>query len=164
MKKNYNNVLAHTSSWEDDKEIAILPSKICDSIPGHKPKLSLPWSKPEYFYGPEFYDANKEFPTAISDFDASLQLFTKDGKACAKLYIKNTFCEWEDAFYYAWVGFYKSSEDGNGDYYTYQYAVKFEKVEAKSTKDYDIYQYKSKLVIAPGVQIRFLLEKNYDKV
>ncbi|XP_058614343.1 uncharacterized protein LOC131528897 [Onychostoma macrolepis] len=164
MKKNYNNILAHTSSWEDDKEMTISPSKICKSIPGHKPELPLPWSEPEYFYGPEFYDANKEFPTAISDFDASLQLFTEDGKACAKLYIKNTFCEWEDAFYYSWVGFYKSSEDGNGDYSTYQYAVKFEKIEAKSTKDYDIYQYKSKLVIAPGVQIRFLLDKYSDKV
>ncbi|XP_016147377.1 uncharacterized protein [Sinocyclocheilus grahami] len=164
QNRNYNNVLAHTSSWEDDKEITILPSKICKSIPGHKPELPLPWSEPVYFYGSEFYDANKEFPTAISNFDASLQLFTKDGKAYAKLYIKNTFCDWEDAFYYAWVGFYKSSEDGNDDYYTYQYAVKFEKVEAKSTKDYDVYQYKSKLAIAPGVQIRLLLNKHFDKV
>lgn len=41
-------------------------------------------------------------------------------------------------------------------YDKYQYAVKFEKMkDDRGGEDYDIYQYKSNMEIATGVQIRF---------
>jgi len=48
------------------------------------------------------------------------------------------------------------------NYYTYQYAVDFEKMGDGTKKCY-VYQYKSELAIAPGVQIRFLKDEKYDK-
>ncbi|XP_072526900.1 butyrophilin subfamily 1 member A1-like [Salminus brasiliensis] len=41
--------------------------------------------------GREFDEANGALPTEIKGFDASLQLFTKDGYACARLFIRKTF-------------------------------------------------------------------------
>ncbi|KAK9980076.1 hypothetical protein ABG768_013473 [Culter alburnus] len=95
-------------------------------------------------------------------YDAGLQLFTKDGKACARLYIKKTFTDWKDTFYYSWVGFYTSSQEAHKYYSTYQYAVNFEKM-GDGTENFDVYQFKSELAIAPGVQVRFLMDKSYDK-
>ncbi|XP_065118379.1 uncharacterized protein [Paramisgurnus dabryanus] len=104
------------------------------------------------------------FTTRINGFDAGLELYTEDGYACARLYIKKTFTNWQNDFYYSWVGFYKGPEEANDKYSTHQYAVKFQKGEEDNTKDYDIYEYQSSLAIAPGVQIRFLLDKNYNYV
>lgn len=122
------------------------------------------FTNPYIWYGPEFDGANGMIPTKIKGFDASLQLYAADGKACARLYIKKTFSKWMDVLYYSWVGFYKSSRDKNDDYYTYQFADRFAKTENYITQNYDIYQYDSGLAIAPGVQIRFLLDKKYNKV
>ncbi|KAK9980075.1 hypothetical protein ABG768_013472 [Culter alburnus] len=112
----------------------------------------------------EFDGANRAIPTRIKGLDASLQLYVGHGKACARLYIEKTFSKWEDVLYYSWVGFYKSSQDENDDYYTYQYAVKFPKINNYITDNYEVYQYNSSLTIAPGVQIRFLLDKKYNNV
>uniref|UniRef100_A0A8C1Q3K8 Uncharacterized protein n=1 Tax=Cyprinus carpio TaxID=7962 RepID=A0A8C1Q3K8_CYPCA len=122
------------------------------------------FTNPYIWYGPEFDGANRVIPTRIKGFDASLQLYAEDGKACARLYIKKTFSNWKEVFYYSWVAFYKSSQDKNDEYSTYQYAGKFAKIENFITDNYDIYQYNSSLVIAPGVQIRFLLDKKYEMV
>lgn len=119
---------------------------------------------PYIWYGPEFDGANRVIPFRIKWFDAGLQLYAKDGKACARLYIKKTFSDWKDDLYYSWVGFYKSSQDKNNGYSTYQYAVNFAMIDSTSIKNYDIYQYDSSLAMAPGVQIRFLLDKNDNNV
>ncbi|KAI7809439.1 hypothetical protein IRJ41_008220 [Triplophysa rosa] len=153
LDQNDNNVLARTTPWEDNEKVMVSKSD-CSNIP--KPKISV-WSSPEFFYRPEFDDANRVIPTQIKGFDASLQLYTKDGKACAQLYMKKN---WKSDFYYSWVGFYSSSQKPNNEYETYQYATKFEKVE--DIQDYEIYKYKSSLTIAPGVQIRFLQDKKYN--
>uniref|UniRef100_A0A8C1ZQB8 Uncharacterized protein n=1 Tax=Cyprinus carpio TaxID=7962 RepID=A0A8C1ZQB8_CYPCA len=156
LDKKYDKVLAQTTPWESNEKV----TSICNK--GNlQPDPSSPWSFPEFFYEPEYYDANNVIPIKIGWYDAGLQLFTKDGKACARLYIKKTFTDWKDIFWNSWVGFYTSSQDKNSDYYKYQYAVNFEKMEG-GTKNFDIYQYKSKLTIAPGVQIRFLMDKGYD--
>uniref|UniRef100_A0A671LYM8 Uncharacterized protein n=1 Tax=Sinocyclocheilus anshuiensis TaxID=1608454 RepID=A0A671LYM8_9TELE len=134
---------------------------------GLQPRLRLYtsyFSKADIWYGPEFDGANRVIPIRIKGFDASLQLYTEDGKASARLYIKKTFSDWKKIFSHSWVGFYKSSQEKNDAYSTYQYADKFTKIKDFSTEDYDIYHYKSNLVIAPGVQLRFLLDKKYDKV
>ncbi len=138
---------------------------------GLQPRLRLypslfdfQFTNPYIWYGPEFDGANSVIPTRIKGFDASLQLYTEDGKACARLYIKKTFSNWKDVLYSSWVAFYKSSQDKNDGYSTYQYAYKFAKIENSITHNYDIYQYNSSLAIAPGVQIRFLPDKKYDKV
>ncbi|RXN05306.1 hypothetical protein ROHU_025258 [Labeo rohita] len=144
LDKKYDKVLAQTTSWEGAEAVTISPS---DCGPSFQPKIS---NVPEFFYGPEFNDVG-------------LQLYTEDGKACARLYIKKTFTDWKEIFYYSWVGFYSSSQDKDADYYTYHYVVKFEKMEVVN-EIYDIYQYKSKLDIGPGVQIRLLKDKSTDYV
>ncbi|XP_050985244.1 uncharacterized protein LOC127177174 [Labeo rohita] len=138
---------------------------------GLQPRLHLypslfdfQFTNPYIWYGPEFDGANRVIPTRIKGFDASLQLYAEDGKACARLYIKKTFSKWKNDFYHSWVGFYKSSQDKNAEYSAYQYAARFAKTENSITHSFDIYQYSSSLAIAPGVQIRFLLDKKYDKV
>uniref|UniRef100_A0A8C2GBR6 Uncharacterized protein n=1 Tax=Cyprinus carpio TaxID=7962 RepID=A0A8C2GBR6_CYPCA len=143
LDKYYDKVLAQTTPWESDEE----------ETPA--------WSFPEFFYEPDFYDANNVVPIKIDKYDAGLQLFTKEGKACARLYMKKTFKNWKETFSKSWVGFYTSSQDKNKNYDTYQYATKFEKVD--DAQNFDIYQYKTDLTIAPGVQIRFLMDSGYDK-
>ncbi|KAI7789702.1 hypothetical protein IRJ41_010968 [Triplophysa rosa] len=155
LDKNYDKVLARTTPWEDTEEVMISPSD-CDNI-DHK-SLSH-WFNPEFYYGREFYDANKVLPTKIKGFEASLQLYTKNGKTCARIYIENTFSNWKNDFSKSWVGFYSNFQNSNDDYDTYEYAVKFCKV--KGSKDYDIFEYHSSLAIAPGVQIRFLQHETY---
>ncbi len=160
LDKKYDKVLAQTTPWEGVEKFTILPSNCEEGNHGAKP--SSPWSDPELFYGPEFYDANNVIPVKIEKYNAHLQLFTKDGKACARLYIEKTFRNWKDTFYYSWVGFYTSAQNSNNKYGEFQYAVKFEEIEY-GIQNFDIYQYKSKLAIASGVQIRFLMDKSYDK-
>ncbi|ROL40643.1 hypothetical protein DPX16_9637 [Anabarilius grahami] len=122
------------------------------------------FTEPYIWYGPEIDGANGLIPAIIKGLDASLQLYAEDGKACARLYIEKTFSKWEDVLYHSWVGFYKSSQDENVDYYTYPNAVKFPKMNNYITDNYDVYQYNSSLAMAPGVQIRFLLDKKYNNV
>ncbi|XP_077077942.1 uncharacterized protein LOC143731161 [Siphateles boraxobius] len=155
LDQKYNNVLAQTTPWDSDEKV----TSVCDK---GNPELSSSWSYPEFFYKPEIYDANNVLPIKIQRYDAGLQLFTKDGKACARLYIKKTFTDWKNTFYNSWVGFYISSQKTNKQCDTYQYAVYFEKMD-EGTKNFDVYQFKSKLAIAPGVQIRFMKDKGYDK-
>ncbi|KAK9980079.1 hypothetical protein ABG768_013476 [Culter alburnus] len=150
LDKKYNSVLAQTTPWESEDKGNL------------QSEPSSTWSYPEFFYKPEFFDANNVIPIKIQKYDAGLQLFTKDGKACARLYIKKTFTEWKKTFYYSWVGFYTSSQKADKSYYTYQYAVYFEHME-DDTKHFDVYQFKSELAIASGVQIRFLMDKSYNK-
>ncbi|XP_051985123.1 uncharacterized protein LOC127645518 [Xyrauchen texanus] len=165
-KRNYNNanVLAQTQPWKDNKYSSILQTNDDDLHHGLPPELLPHLSNPELVHGPEFDEANGMIPTRILRFDASLQLYANDGKACARLYIKKTFSDWNHAFYYSWVAFYSSPRDAIDQYYTSTYAVKMEKMEDDNAIDYDIYQYKSSLDIAPGVQIRFLQDKTYDNM
>ncbi|RXN20106.1 hypothetical protein ROHU_025260 [Labeo rohita] len=156
LDKIYDKVLAQTTPWESGEM-----TSTCDKG-NHQPDPSSTWSFPEFFYEPGYYDANSVIPTKILGYDAGLQLFTQDGKACARLYIKKTFKDWKDTFYYSWVGFYTSSQNTNKGYKIYEYVMKFEKMEG-GTKNFDIYQYKSKLTIASGVQIRFLKDSGYDE-
>ncbi|XP_065144944.1 uncharacterized protein [Paramisgurnus dabryanus] len=134
--------------------------------PGLQPQLFIKrddLGKTIIFHGPVFDEANRVIPTTIIGFDASLQLYTKDGWACSRLFIKKTFSDWKKVFYNSWVGFYSSKENANNKYYTYQWVVKFDGIQdGRGGDDYDVYQYESSLAIAPGVQIRFLLDKRYD--
>ncbi|XP_038859470.1 uncharacterized protein LOC120055652 [Salvelinus namaycush] len=109
----------------------------------------------------EFHDANREIPAYINDYDASLQLFVKDGKACARLYVKKSFTAWKKTFNNSWVGFYSS--EGTLDHKTWQWAVKFSEESCSDWADipgYDVYVYKSSMTMSPGVQARFILEKS----
>ncbi|XP_031665804.1 uncharacterized protein LOC109874491 [Oncorhynchus kisutch] len=114
----------------------------------------------EIWRGSEFHDANREIPVDINGHDASLQLFVKDGKACARLYVKKSFTAWKKTFHNSWVGFYSS--EGTLDYNTWQWAVKFSEEKGSHQADipgYDIYVYESSMTMSPGVQVRFMLEK-----
>ncbi|XP_029508417.2 uncharacterized protein LOC115123231 [Oncorhynchus nerka] len=115
----------------------------------------------EIWRGSEFHDANREIPAYINDYDASLQLFVKDGKACARLYVKKSFTAWKKTFHNSWVGFYSS--EGTLDYNTWQWAVKFSEEKGSHQADipgYDVYVYESSMTMSPGVQVRFMLEKS----
>ncbi|XP_071015454.1 uncharacterized protein [Oncorhynchus clarkii lewisi] len=96
--------------------------------------------------------------------NASLQLFVKDGKACARLYVKKSFTDWKEKFNNSWVGFYSSEKNNTNEYNTYQWqwAVKFSEESRSDWKDipeYDVYVYRSSMPMSPGVQARFMLEK-----
>ncbi|XP_062864342.1 uncharacterized protein LOC134326070 [Trichomycterus rosablanca] len=108
--------------------------------------------------GPEFDEANKVLPTIIRGYQASLQLYTKDGYACARLYIKKSFTNWKNVFDYSWVGFYADPLVNNDDYKAYAWSVNFDRSpEGDCPLDYEIYQYESSVYIGPGVQARFML-------
>lgn len=106
--------------------------------------------------GPQFDEANRAIPVDIAGYNASLQLYTRNGYACARLYIKNSFTDWENEFKDSWVGFYTSDQDLDHKHQHYQWVSKFDKVHNKCTHDHLIYEYVSSLSVGPGVQARFL--------
>lgn len=95
----------------------------------------------------------------INGFNAKLQLFVKDGKACARLYVNTSFREWKSEFKKAWVGFYTSQNKATNEYewWKWQWATKFKPNHNYEQSLYDIYEYDSGMAIAPGVQARFIL-------
>ncbi|XP_055753243.1 uncharacterized protein LOC129833034 [Salvelinus fontinalis] len=113
--------------------------------------------------GPQYDDADRKIPVGIEGYDASLQLYTKDGNACARLFISKTFTDWKNDFYYSWVGFYSNHNDASYSYYTHEYAVSFTKQDDTNIK-YDIYSYVSSLSIQPGAQARFFFTKTYNNI
>nr|XP_046187141.1 uncharacterized protein LOC124015739 [Oncorhynchus gorbuscha] len=117
-----------------------------------------------FITGPRYDDADRKVPVGIEGYyDASLQLYTKNGYACARLFISKTFTKWKTDFYNSWVGFYSNHKDASNSYKTYEYAVRFTKQDDTNIK-YDIYSYKSSLSIKPGAQARFFLTKTYDNM
>ncbi|XP_042163439.1 uncharacterized protein LOC121841113 isoform X2 [Oncorhynchus tshawytscha] len=116
-----------------------------------------------FITGPRYDDADGKVPVGIEGNDASLQLYTKDGYACAQLFISKTFTDWQTDFNYSWVAFYSNHKDASNSYYTYEYAVRFTKQDDTNIK-YDIYSYVSSLSIQPGAQARFFLTKTYDSI
>ncbi|XP_066497727.1 uncharacterized protein [Hoplias malabaricus] len=112
--------------------------------------------------GTEFDSANRIIPSDLSGYDASLQLFTKGGYACTRLYIQKSFIDWKEEFSHSWVGFYASEEDDDNNYYHYQWVSNFLEVgeEEDESKDYLIYEYQSPMGIAPGVQARCMVYRN----
>ncbi|XP_071217281.1 uncharacterized protein [Salvelinus alpinus] len=116
----------------------------------------------EIWRGSEFHNANREIPVDIIGHDASLQLFVKDGKACARLYVKKSFTAWKKTFNNSWVGFYSSHNKSILNYNTWQWAVSFsmeKRSDLEDVPEYDIYVYNSSMVMAPGVQARFMLQR-----
>ncbi|XP_029016007.1 uncharacterized protein LOC114861136 [Betta splendens] len=95
----------------------------------------------------------------INGFNAKLQLFAKDGKACVRLYVNTSFREWKSEFKKAWVGFYTSENKATNEYewWKWQWATKFKPNYDYEQPLYEIYEYHSGMAIAPGVQARFIL-------
>lgn len=107
--------------------------------------------------GPEF--KNPQTATNIGSYGAKLQLFVKDGKACARLFVQKIFTEWRSEFVNSWVGFYTSSDKATHEYswWQWQWAIKFKPNTDVKDFFYDVYDFYSELAIAPGVQARFML-------
>ncbi|XP_008286290.1 uncharacterized protein LOC103361860 [Stegastes partitus] len=122
------------------------------------------WSRrgEETCRGPEFHN-----PTAvnITEYSAKLQLFVKDGKACARLYVHKAFSEWKTDFRKSWVGFYSSAQKATSDYewWQWQWATKFKVNPDFEDPSYDIYEYHSGMAVATGVQARFMLQGELEK-
>lgn len=104
--------------------------------------------------GPQFDETDRVIPTEITGYNASLQLYTTGGYACARIYIRKSFTDWNNEFAYSWVSFYSSDQDLDHKYKHYQWVTKF--TEADPTENYLIYEYKSSMSIGPGVQARFM--------
>ncbi|XP_005806409.1 uncharacterized protein LOC102219329 [Xiphophorus maculatus] len=124
------------------------------------------WSRAgvEIHRGPEF--KNPTAAVTIKGYNASLQLFAKDGKACARLYVKTSFTDWMSQFKDSWIGFYTSADKSTNNYewWQWQWAKKFEqKTDLHSCLDTVVYEYCSNMTIAPGVQARFILKDNEEK-
>ncbi|TSN95697.1 hypothetical protein Baya_9811 [Bagarius yarrelli] len=107
--------------------------------------------------GPQFDETNRVIPTEITGYNASLQLYTTDGYACARIYIRKSFTDWKNEFANSWVSFYSDHQDLDHMYKHYQWVTKF--TEADHTEDYLIYEYKSSMSIGPGVQARFMFSR-----
>uniref|UniRef100_A0A4W5RV86 Uncharacterized protein n=1 Tax=Hucho hucho TaxID=62062 RepID=A0A4W5RV86_9TELE len=118
-----------------------------------------------FMSGPQYDDADRKIPVGIKGYEgkASLQLYTKDGYACARLFINKTFTDWKIHFKHSWVGFYSNHNYSSTCYYTYQYAIHFTK-QGDTNEKYDIYSYESSLSIQPGAQARFFLMETYDPI
>ncbi|XP_056600662.1 uncharacterized protein LOC130418491 [Triplophysa dalaica] len=161
LKNTYTSEIAKTTPWQPAEKASTSPSD-CKDLNHDRPDVWSYRPDQEYNYGSEFDDLNRVMPTKIKGFEASLQLYEKYGKACARLYIKKTFSEWQYDFASSWVGFYNPVQNPNGRYDAYEYVGNFEKVAGHGIKDYDIYEYESSLPIAPGVQISFFLNDSYS--
>ncbi|XP_018550928.1 uncharacterized protein LOC108896335 isoform X2 [Lates calcarifer] len=102
-----------------------------------------------------------ENPEAVSipGYNAHLQLFVKDGKACARLFVLKTFSEWKSEFNESWIGFYSSPDKATNHYewWQWQWATKFRPSTDLEDSSYNVYEYHSGMAIAPGVQARFIL-------
>ncbi|GAA6236385.1 uncharacterized protein LOC108896332, partial [Lates japonicus] len=100
-------------------------------------------------------------PEAVSirGYNAHLQLFVKDGKACARLFVLKIFSEWKSEFNESWIGFYTSPDKATNHYewWQWQWVTKFRPSTDLEDSSYDVYEYHSGMAIAPGVQARFIL-------
>lgn len=111
----------------------------------------------EIWASQEYDEANKQLPTLVSGYNASLGLFVKQGKATVRLYINELFTDWKDKFSNSWVGFYGNQFDGHKNYINYQWVTYLE-------KNIIGYEFRSHLFLHPGVQVRFFLHKGYSCV
>ncbi|CAB1341739.1 unnamed protein product [Coregonus sp. 'balchen'] len=116
-----------------------------------------------FMSGPQYDDADRKVPVDIKGYEgtASLQLYTKDGCACARLFINKAFTDWNTDFHYSWVGFYSNHNDASGSYYTYKYAIYFTKQDDTNKKD-GVYSYESSLYIQ--AQARLFLTNTYNQI
>lgn len=114
--------------------------------------------------GPEFEDANGKLPTPVAGCDASLQLFVKQGKACASLYIQKMFIDWMAAggFGRSWVALYKNISENSKRTQTWQWAIRLTRNGGKDTEKYVAYDYNSNMDIRPGVEAFFFLCRDYS--
>ncbi|XP_026181454.1 uncharacterized protein LOC113141323 [Mastacembelus armatus] len=108
--------------------------------------------------GSEF---NNPKAVQIAGYNAWLQLFVKDGKASARLYVEKSFHEWRFEFNKSWVAFYTSENKATNEYewWKWQWATKFKPSPDCKDEYYDIYEYHSGMAIVPGVQARFILSE-----
>ncbi|XP_041858573.1 uncharacterized protein LOC121650860 [Melanotaenia boesemani] len=116
----------------------------------------------EIYRGDEF----KNPPAvSISGYNASLQLFAKDGKACARLFVKKSFNDWRSKFKNSWIGFYSSPDKAtkNYEWWQWQWATKLNLSTDYQDSTYDVYEYHSGMAIAPGVQVRFILRDEVEQ-
>ena len=106
--------------------------------------------------GFEYHNLAAETPVYIAGSEAMLNVFVKDGTACARLYIPVMFNNWENDFRKSWVGFYTSEMKQTNQYETWQWqwATKF--VEEGPLNSYNVYEYHSSVAVAPGVHARFI--------
>ncbi|XP_077413100.1 uncharacterized protein LOC144043389 [Vanacampus margaritifer] len=119
------------------------------------------WTVPsdEICRGNEFRNPGK---VRIHGYDASLQLFVKDGKACARLFVNKSFGNWTSEFKKSWVGFYDNPNKPTQEYewWQWQWATKFKPASTPLDYYHDVYEYHSSMAIAPGVQARFILKND----
>ncbi|XP_053707296.1 uncharacterized protein LOC128750803 [Synchiropus splendidus] len=115
------------------------------------------WKSPdeEISRGPAFTSPGS---VHISGYDASLQLFVKDGKACARIYIQPSLREWRSLFNKAWVGFYTSADKATNEYefWKWQWVTNFTQTDCENVVT--ILEYHSSMTIATGVQARFIMD------
>ncbi|XP_077474654.1 uncharacterized protein LOC144088211 isoform X2 [Stigmatopora argus] len=95
----------------------------------------------------------------IYGHNATLQLFAKDGKVGARLFVDKMFTNWRSEFNKSWVAFYKNGQKSTREYewWQWQWAKKFQPVTTTANQFHDVYEYQSGMKIEAGVQARFIL-------
>lgn len=108
-------------------------------------------------------ETNDDYKTDLSRYNSALQLIQKC-KVGVRLYIDKSFTGWRDELYYSWVGFYRSSNDHNKKYQTWQGVTKFQRSKAEDVDSFMAYDYESDMDIGPGVNVRFFLTSDYTSM
>ncbi|XP_034046783.1 uncharacterized protein LOC117528276 isoform X2 [Thalassophryne amazonica] len=116
----------------------------------------------EIFRGTEFHNPKA---VKLNDYDAFIQLFVKNGKACARLYVSRSFSNWKSEFTESWVGLYTSEYKNSREYewMEWQWATKFKSCNELDNITHKVYEYCSGMAIASGVQARFFL-RDYNLI
>ena len=107
-------------------------------------------------------DAYWNLPTKIPGFDASVQLYTEEGWACARLFINKCFTDYKKSFFNSWVGLYPSEGCVSNTLQEGQWAWVEDFYLRSFGSDHYVYEFRSNIALAPGAQARFFLNKEYD--
>ena len=113
---------------------------------------------------PMLDDAYWNPPTKIAGYDASLQLYTESGYACARLFINKSFTDYKTCFARSWVGLYPSEGSCNTNVQGGQWQWVKQFYLRNFEGDHYVYEFKSSIALPPGSQARFFLTCKYDKL
>lgn len=104
--------------------------------------------------GPELDGKN---PTKIQGYDASIQLFTRDGLAYARFYVKKSFTNWKASFPSWYIGYIPIPE---ASYATYVYAKDLVQTTDHKFAELDVYEHFFNQKMAPRALLRFFDYQN----
>ncbi|KAL2085622.1 hypothetical protein ACEWY4_018942 [Coilia grayii] len=150
--KNDNSSSALVEKAVDGLTSGSFPTDISLNA-GLQVRLVLKGEKQEetLWRGAELDDANRKRPVKIMSTDASMQLFTRDGLAYIRLYVKKSFTNWQNSFPSDWVGYHQAK---GGSYVTWVYLNSLVQTTAHKFEGYDVYEHFFNQTITPEASLQ----------